>query len=150
VNGNSSSSNLFSRNRPTTLRQAFVALTLISLAALPVFAWIGHWRAGYRGVAAALVAAATCWAGAAAALILGGVLQSTKNAVHGILLGMVFRMGVPLAVGLVLHRWEGPLAEAGVFGMILGFYFVTLAAETLLSLRMVASADKNQKLTKTS
>jgi hypothetical protein len=61
---------------------------------------------------------------------------------------MLFRMGVPLAVGIASVRGGGPLAEAGVFGMILVYYFVTLVAETGLSLKLVPPADVTTNVTK--
>jgi hypothetical protein len=71
-------------------------------------------------------------------LLLGGLMRGEKNAVNGVLLGMLFRMGVPLGGGFALHQLSKGLAEAGVFGMILAYYFVTLFAETLLAVKLVA------------
>ena len=76
------------------------------------------------------------------ALVLTAALRSPKRAVAGVLLGMLFRMGVPLGTGIFLHRQGGPLAKAGVFGMILGFYLLTLLVETLLALRLLAPRAK--------
>ncbi|MEX2173440.1 MAG: hypothetical protein WD872_03705 [Pirellulaceae bacterium] len=59
--------------------------------------------------------------------------------IGGILGGMMFRMGLPLLAGIALQKTNEPLAEAGVFPMILGIYLVALVAETLLSLRFVPS-----------
>ena len=58
---------------------------------------------------------------------------------------MVFRMGLPLVVGVILDRRGGPLSEAGVFGMIVAFYFVTLIVETWLAVRLVAPARANSR-----
>ena len=49
---------------------------------------------------------------------------------------MIFRMGLPMGVGLLLNYGGGPLASAGVFGWIVVFYLLTLAVETLLSLHL--------------
>jgi hypothetical protein len=56
-----------------------------------------------------------------------------------ILLGTLFRTGLPLVVGFALHRAGGELARAGVFGMILCYYLVALLVETVLSVRVIGS-----------
>jgi hypothetical protein len=55
---------------------------------------------------------------------------------------MFFRMGVPLIVGFALDRAKGPLADAGVFGMIVGYYLVGLLVETLLSVRLIGTKTR--------
>ena len=50
-------------------------------------------------------------------------------------------MGLPMGVGLALTRTGGPLAEAGLFGMILVFYLVGLVVETILSVRILGSSQ---------
>jgi hypothetical protein len=57
------------------------------------------------------------------------------------LLGMLFRMGLPLVTGVVLTRAGGPLADAGLFGMIMVFYLVGLVVETTLSVRVLGSSQ---------
>ena len=116
----------------------------------PVFAWFGHHQHGWDGVASSGVAAGVCWLGAVVAWVLGGSLGRGGMAAHGVLLGMLFRMGIPLAVGIALDRRGGPLADAGVFGMILIYYFVTLVAETAVSLKLLPPAKKSTNVTKTS
>jgi hypothetical protein len=149
VNGNGSAQSP-SRSQTGGLLIACVVLTLVVLLALPVFAWVGHWRSGTAGILAAAVAAGLCWCGAMLALLLAGWLRNGQQAVNGVLAGMLFRMGVPLVAGLALHMQGGSLAEAGVFGMTLAFYFVTLIAETLLALRLVAPSGKRTNVTEAS
>ena len=117
-------------------------LTLALLVVFPLFAWYGHSRHGMLGVQAATVAGSICWAGGMLALLAVVVVRGSQKVLHGALLGMIFRMGLPLGAGVVLTSQGGDLANAGVFGMILGFYLVTLVVETLLSLRFVAPAGK--------
>lgn len=50
---------------------------------------------------------------------------------------MLVRMGVPLIALFVLPKAGGPLIAAGVTGMVMAYYLITLAAETWLSLRFV-------------
>jgi len=132
------------------LRRACIILTLITLVALPFFVWVGYKRSGVPGVQAAGVAAAICWIGAMIALVLGGLMRGTNNSVNGVLLGMLFRMGIPLGGGFALHQNVKGLAEAGVFGMILAYYFVTLFAETLLAVRLVRPPVNGENATKAS
>jgi hypothetical protein len=148
VNDNRSVGSLFSRGRPANVWYACALLTLVVAVAFPLFAWVGYNSYGWNGVAASGVAAGCCWLGALAALIFGALLSRSGNAANGVLLGMLFRMGIPLAFGIALDRRGGPLADAGVFGMILVYYFVTLVAETALSLKLLPPADKSTNVTK--
>ena len=84
-----------------------------------------------------MVSAVICYVGAATALVLTGVFRGPQTAVQGLLLGMLVRMGLPLGAGIVLQSAGGPLAEAGVMGMIAVYYLFTLAVESVLSLRLV-------------
>jgi len=45
--------------------------------------------------------------------------------------------------GVILHSHGGALAAAGVFAMILGYYLVSLAAETLLAIRVMGAAKRD-------
>lgn len=114
---------------------AILALALLPFAA--GVAWYGHSRSGMTGLVAAGIAAVTCWLSGSLALVATYLGQKFGAALHGVLLGMFFRMGLPLVVGFVLQKNHPPLAEAGVFTMILALYLVALVAETLLSLQFV-------------
>jgi hypothetical protein len=116
----------------------------ILVAAFPAYAWAGWLHSGGMGVWAAAVALLVCSASALLALILAGILQGSQHAVNAMLMGMALRMGVPLAAGLLLHSQGGPLAKAGVFGMILAYYLLTLVVETVLSLRLVPRQTNSQ------
>jgi hypothetical protein len=63
---------------------------------------------------------------------------------------MVTRLGLPLATGILLDHRGGPLANANVFGMIIGFYFVTLIAETWLAVRLIRDPRNKAKAEKAS
>ena len=142
MNGNPDSVNTDARSKTASTSVACGALTLALLLVLPLFAWYGHSHHGMLGVQAAVVAGSICWAGGMLALLAVVVVRGTQKVLHGALAGMFFRAGLPLAAGVVLTSQGGDLAEAGVFGMILGFYLVTLVVETLLSLRFVAPTGK--------
>ncbi len=113
---------------------------LALLVVFPVYGWFGYRSHGADGLLAAVVAGVVCWVAGTAALLLVGVTRGTPAAIHASLLGMLFRMGLPLLVGIVLQRTGGPLARAGVFGMILCYYFWMLIVETLLSVRLIGAS----------
>lgn len=118
-------------------------LTLILGGAFPLFAWYASASHGSWGVIAAAVALGVCWFGATAALL---VVNFTRHAPTAGLLGSIFfRMGLPLVVGVWLNSLNGPLAQAGVFGMILVYYLIALAVETVLSLRVASIPAKTSK-----
>jgi hypothetical protein len=94
-------------------------------------------RHGAVGIAAALIAGFVNWIGAMGAMSLIAVLRGGPWVIHGLLAGMLVRTGLPLFAGLLLTHLAGPLAGAGVFGMILVCYLVGLAAETLISVRLI-------------
>jgi hypothetical protein len=112
-----------------------LAASLLPFAA--ALAWLGNSRSGEIGVAAAAIALGVCWVSGSLALVCTFVGQRLGAAIHGVLVGMIFRMGLPLVTGIALQRNNPPLADAGVLLMILGLYLVALLVETLLSLRFV-------------
>jgi hypothetical protein len=134
-----------SQPRRTNILWACFWLSLALVGAFPGFAGYGFYSAGAGGVSAALVAGGVCWVGATAALVLSAMFRSPEQALVGLLMGMFFRMGLPLAAGFVLIQSGGPLVEAGVIPLLVGYYLVALVVETLLSLRFIASPVKVSK-----
>ena len=129
-------------SRPTSVTFACALLSLSLLIAYPAVAGYGYHSHGVDGVIAASLAGGICWIGALVALVLIGLFRTSHNQmVSATLLGMLFRMGLPLVTGLVITRNGGPLAEAGLFGMILIFYLVGLVVETILSVRILGSSQ---------
>jgi hypothetical protein len=86
----------------------------------------------------AAVSGGVCWASAVLALTASWLGNRWHAPVHGLLVGMLFRMGLPLAAIVALPRLGGPLAPPRIATTILGVYFVTLVLETAASVRMVA------------
>ena len=125
------------------LFRACAVLTATLLTAFPLFAWFGFQRSGQVGVAAAAVAGAVCWFGSLAALVLVARARDSAAAVSATLIGMFLRLGLPLITGIVLQQSKGELAQAGVFGMILCYYFVALLPETLLSVWLVEKTNRH-------
>ena len=53
-------------------------------------------------------------------------------------------MGIALLAGIFFTKTGGPLVEAGVFGMIVGFYLIGLLVETLLVVCLAAARKQEQ------
>lgn len=102
------------------------------------------------------------WAGAVAFLVVGlaaslalvlTYLSATSNgnttaangqgAVSGVLLAMLVRMGLPLAVLVLLMQTKNPLMDAGLFGLLTMNYLIALPLETLLSLQYINKSKPN-------
>ncbi len=119
-------------------------LVAVFAVAFPAFAYYGHQTHGLAGVAAAAVAAVVCLAAGFIAITFLALFRDPQQSVNGVGLAMLFRMAIPMAVGFFLTKLNGPLAEAGVFGMIVGFYLVGLLVETLLAVRLVNGFKEEQ------
>ena len=112
-------------------------LAAVLLVFFPLFAWYGHWNFGWPGVLSAFVAAAVNFVAGGVALFFVPKAGQTVDGISGLLLGILFRTGVPLLSGIVLTHLGGPLAESNVFGMIMVYYLIALSAETLIAVRLI-------------
>ena len=124
----------------SSLMSLLLACAVLAAVVVPLAAVLGAFafaRSGLIGLGAAAIAGAVCWLSASLALTAVYLGQEIRNPIAGILGGMIFRMGLPLAVVLAIQRAQGPLADAGFLWMILGLYAVALVVETWLSLRLV-------------
>jgi len=110
-------------------RGTLVLIGVTLLVCLPA-AVLGYWLYGRAGVWAALVAAGLCVAGSVLGLIVVTLLRG-QQAFAGVLAAMLPRMFVPLAGAVVIRQVGGPLYEAGALYFVIGFYLLTLAAETI-------------------
>ncbi|MBN1910795.1 MAG: hypothetical protein JW818_13705 [Pirellulales bacterium] len=95
---------------------------------------IGYFHSGMTGILAAVTAAALCLAGAGAALVVNEPFRGTDRALKGLLWGMIFRMGIPLGLGLAVQLTGTALAGAGFLLYLLVFFELALAVEVYLSL----------------
>jgi hypothetical protein len=108
------------------------AVVLVAAAVILPFGWV---ISGNRaGVLAAAAAGGVCLLGAWTALALSEPLRRPQHLLALVLVGMMIRMGIPLAAALAVYFRGGPLADAGFLYYVVGFYPVTLAAETGLTL----------------
>jgi hypothetical protein len=78
-----------------------------------------------------------CWLAATLALTATFLGCRFHAPVQGVLAGMLFRMGLPLAAMVVFPRVDGLREIAGVTTTILGVYLIALVIETMLAIRMV-------------
>ena len=129
--------------RPASLSRACALLAAALLALLPCFAAYGYFTAGTVGVLAALVACGICLFCGILALCITAISQKLNQGVQGILGAMLVRMSVPLVALLALPKIGGPLVAAGITGMLMAYYLVTLAVETWLSLRFVPNTKNS-------
>jgi hypothetical protein len=115
-----------------------VIFEIILFAGITPFLWIFGTQWSF---AAAAVAAGLCTAGALAAFWLHHVFSDPKLALMALLFGMMLNMGVPLAFGLAIHLYGGPLSESGFIYYLLYFYLLTLAMKTMLTLPISRQTD---------
>src|SRR5206468_1841509 len=117
------------RERRVTLQGATTIDSRLSMAALirscallgaaivPT-ALVAAWAATRQSLADSLVTAAiaagTCWLAGALALAATYVGARLESPLHGLLVGMLFRMGLPLAAILVIRKSGGSLAGSGL------------------------------------
>ena len=127
------------RQRPLGLAACCARLVIaVVLWGLPV-SFFAYLQSGRGGVLASLVAGSICLVAGLMALAATAMFRGPHVALWALLFGLLFRMGLPLGIGLYLSRSQWALAEGGVFGLIVAYYLFTLIAETLLSLRLTRS-----------
>jgi len=120
-------------------------MLLAVVVAWPFFAIYGYVNFQINGILAATLAAGICWIATEISLLLVIMTRDPQKKLHSLLAGIFFRTGIPLVLGMFLHRAGGPLAEAGLFGMILVYYLLTLAVETMLAVKIVHQTTTSKK-----
>ncbi|HLA84966.1 MAG TPA: hypothetical protein VJL29_09240 [Thermoguttaceae bacterium] len=131
-------SNLHTRS--LAVRAGLLAAAMIGacLLAAPV-GWHAHGRAGWK---AAVAAALICWLGATAALVAAEPFRAAGRMLHAMLVGMILRMGIPLAGALVVGSRVENLIAAGFPYYVVFFFEVALVVEVLLSLPPIPQPEK--------
>lgn len=107
---------------------------LITLAALTAWGSSSH---GQAGIWAAVIATLVCWVCSTAALIVSGLVTNTPMALQGQLASIMLRTALPLMAAIFLEQQVPMLAAAGIFGMMVPAYLVSLVTETLLAVWLV-------------
>jgi hypothetical protein len=111
-------------------------LALVVIVAYPIVALIGEQVVKKPVWETAGLAAALCWISATLALMLFHHFRQVGNAAAGTLAGTLVRLGVPLAVGLVAMNVSEKLRDERFFEIVVVFYFITLVADTMLTLAL--------------
>jgi hypothetical protein len=127
------------RSSAVRLVAACAVLAAILLPIGILIGWVVAWRFDAEVVQAALIATGVCWFAGALALSATQVGSRLGMPLQGFMAGMLFRTGLPLGAGIALNR-VAPLAESGIFTMILGVYLCALVVETILSLYLIQPA----------
>jgi hypothetical protein len=124
-----------------SLKASWLYLTLGMVAFVPLLGWYASMQYGANGWAAAGLAGGVCWVAGLGALAIVALTRG-PNAVSGVLLAMMVRLGGPMLVAIAIDSQGGPLKEAGFFQLVVLSYLATLAVETWLMVRMVPQAGK--------
>ena len=111
-----------------------IVAVLVAYVLVAPLAWL---ISGPLGLLASGVGAGLCLVAALAALVVNFFFRGPALAMHNLAAGMMLRMGIPLALGMVLHRKVELLATHGMLYYMVGFYFVSLAVEIALTLPAV-------------
>lgn len=106
------------------------SVMLVAFVGMAVWGWL-HYRV--LGVAAAIVACSACWISGLIAQSLPMLFRDPQQASHGVMLGMLFRMGLPLLIAVALMQSQSVLLQADCMGMLVTAYLTGLCVETLLS-----------------
>jgi hypothetical protein len=117
-----------------------VSCAVLAMVVAPtalIFAWINGRQLSGESLIAAAIGGGVCWLAASLALAAGYYGNRFQAPVQGVLLGMLFRLGLPLAAIAILPRLGEAWVPPGVAMTILGVYLVALVVETGLALRMV-------------
>lgn len=114
-------------------------LSVAVLATLGVAVPIVRANHGNMGIAAAGIAAGVCWLSGGLALAVLMWWKRRNLPIQGALSAIGVRTFIPLGTGVILSSRGGELAEAGVFGLIVVFYLVTLVVDTLISIKVVGT-----------
>ncbi|MBN1854481.1 MAG: hypothetical protein JW829_17245 [Pirellulales bacterium] len=103
-------------------------------------ACVAYNTSGAIGVVAVGLAVMIVQCGSFGALSLTACAGAGMESLRWHLGAMVCRFGFPFIAGILLYRYGGRIAEAGVFGWIVVFYLLALAVETPLATRIVRRA----------
>lgn len=128
--GGSHSSSPSQRPKLAAACGVLALVMLVTLAALAAWGSSSH---GQAGIWTAVIAVLVCWICSTAALIVSGLVANTPLAVQGQLASILLRTALPLMAAIFLEQQVPMLAAAGIFGMMVPAYLVSLVTETLLA-----------------
>lgn len=128
---------------PPSLATACIRLALIMAAAYPIVAFVAWQITGVPVWQSAALAVGVCYASASLALVLFHFFRLAGNAIAGTLGATLVRIGIPMFVGIAATANGGKLRDEGFFGLIVVFYLIGLATDTMLSLAMTRGLSSN-------
>ncbi|HVJ67431.1 MAG TPA: hypothetical protein VM510_05570 [Caulifigura sp.] len=118
-----------------------VVLTAVLAAAWVLEAILLVPSRGWQVTRVAGLAAGVCWASGVLALVSTGLLTRAKQPLTGVLSGVLFRTGGPLAA-LAVGTAVPALAQAGFPGQLVIYFLIMLVAETVLAIRLAGLSWK--------
>ena len=124
--------------RPLAACAGALAVTVVLLSGL--MAPLGYWHYGWAAVWSVLSAGLLCGLTGLVAFWTAHRCQAHGQAVSGVLAAMGIRMGIPLAICLVLAVRGNADSLAGFVYYLLVFYLATLGIETWYSLPAVGTS----------
>ena len=123
--------------RLASATHSVVRVLAAQVGLLALVGWFAFSRHGTGGIMTAGVAAMICFLPAAAALYLIALTTGTPNALSGTLASMILRTALPFFVTIFMVQAFKPLADMGLFGMVLINYLVVIAVESALAVRLI-------------
>jgi hypothetical protein len=117
---------------------ALMIYEILLLAVITPFLWNLGSTCSF---AAAGAAAGLCLSGSLLSLWIGYVFRDPRYVLTGVLLGMAINMFIPLAFGVMIHVYGGPLSQGGFLYYLVFFYLLTLAMKTMLTLPPARQSD---------
>ncbi|MBN2294937.1 MAG: hypothetical protein JXM70_21090 [Pirellulales bacterium] len=130
---------LLTKLRDKSLSARIAVLTAVEVTALAISLPLAWFIGGRSGMLASTIAAVSCLVGGALALGISSMFRAPSQAFVGVLLGMLFGMGVPLVVAIACHLGGGELSRSGVMFYLLIFFPITLTVKTAFSLPKTGS-----------
>jgi|EndMetStandDraft_5_1072996.scaffolds.fasta_scaffold13745_3 hypothetical protein len=127
--------------KPLGMTTGLVVLTLVLAVTWIVEAVLLVPSRGWQVAGVAGMAAGICWVAGVLALASTSLLTRAKQPLTGVLSGILFRTGLPLA-GLAVATAVPRLAKAGLPGQIVIYFLVMLATETILAVRVTGASWK--------
>jgi hypothetical protein len=127
--------------KPLSMTAGLVVLTVVLAATWVVEAVLLVPSRGWQVAGVAGMAAGVCWVAGALALASTSLLTRAKQPLTGVLSGVLFRTGVPLAA-LAVGTAVPTLAKAGFPGQLVIYFLVMLATETILAVRLTGASWK--------
>ena len=128
----------------SSLRSCALLMAIALAAFTAIAALVNGSRFAAAGVNAALVAGLLVSAGMFAALWISNLAQRDRKAIHYGLAAQLVRLACPLIGAFAVEALNPTLADARLFGCVLGIYLPALLVETWLAVRMISPTNPSE------